>query len=68
MILPIKNAGIFIVTLAFSEQLYCNFYTLFRGADVDGVLLVFLCHKKVLRFSISRNGGLRVRLQKGAEN
>ena len=26
MILPIKNEGIFIVTLAFSEQLYCDFY------------------------------------------
>lgn len=39
---------------------------LFRGADVDGVLVFVVCHKKVLRFSISRNGGLRVRLQKGA--
>ena len=38
---------------------------LFRGADVDGVLVFVVCHKKVLRFSISRNGGLRVRLQKG---
>ena len=26
MILPIKNEGIFIVTLVFSEQLYCDFY------------------------------------------
>ena len=38
---------------------------LFRGADVDGVLVFVVCHKKVLRFSISRNGELRVRLQKG---
>ena len=26
MILPIKNEGIFIVTLVLSEQLYCDFY------------------------------------------
>ena len=26
MILPIKNEGIFIVTLWFSEHLYCDFY------------------------------------------
>ena len=26
MILPIKNEGISIVTLGFSEQLYCDFY------------------------------------------
>lgn len=26
MILPIKNEGISIVTLEFSEQLYCDFY------------------------------------------
>ncbi len=33
-------------------------YTFAGGAYVDVILLVFACHKKFLRFSISRNGGI----------
>ena len=33
--------------------------------DLRGGLIVVVCHKKVLRFSISRNGGTLAQLQKG---
>ena len=51
MILPIKNEGIFIVTLAYSEQLYCDFYA---GLKDECQLPVGVYNDPVERFEHER--------------
>ena len=51
MILPIKNEGIFIVTLAYSDQLYCDFYA---GLKDEGQFPVGVYNDPVERFEHER--------------